>query len=410
MNLMNKRAYYYDSYTIQFDATVIERLIMDDHQAVVLDKTFFYPTSGGQPCDKGKINGTTVVDVQIRPADGAIVHMLKREIEGDHISGAIDWEHRFNHMQHHTGQHILSQAFVQVANAQTVGFHLSDASITIDLDRTLLSTDEIDAAEHLANQVVWQNRPVTVQEVSMEQARNLPLRKIPPAQDGKLRLVDIEDFDLTACGGTHVSQTGEVGLIKIIKQEKRGEKQRIEFRCGNRALNDYQQKQEAIARLTARLTTGITELDSAVERLQDDNKIARKQLKKQLSTISRLEANSFIEQASWIGETAIVARVFSDRDPGQVRALGSQLIRHDGVIALLGAVAERSHLIFSRSADAPGQMNTLLKTALEILGSNSGGGSTAFAQGVGPAIDGEQLKEAIDAAKKQLLEEIRSMG
>lgn len=407
---MNQRAYYFDSYTVQFEATVIERLLIDGQPIVVLENSFFYPTSGGQPCDLGKLSKAAVIDVLIRPEDGAVLHYLDRELAGDQVTATINWQRRFDHMQHHTGQHILSQAFIQVADAHTIGFHLSDASVTIDLDKRKLSVEDIVDVELLANEIVWQNRPVIAREVAMDEAKKLPLRKIPPTQNGKLRLIDIQDFDLTACGGTHVARTGEVGLIKVIKQERRGEKQRIEFRCGKRALGDYREKHAIVVDLTTRLTTGGSELDAAVERLQDENKQARRQLKKQQAELSRLEASNFINQASHVGETAIVMQVFSDRDPGQVKALSSQLIRHDNVIALLGVSGKRSHLIFGRSAGAPGQMNSLLRSALSVLGSNSGGGSDAFAQGVGPAADDQLVQRAVEVAKKELMEELNGIG
>jgi alanyl-tRNA synthetase len=407
---MNQRAYYFDSYTVQFEATVIERLLIDDQPVVVLDNTFFYPTSGGQPCDLGKLSEAAVIDVLIRPEDGAVLHYLDRELAGDQVTATINWQRRFDHMQHHTGQHILSQAFIQVADAHTIGFHLSDASVTIDLDKRKLSVDDIVDVELLANEIVWQNRPVIAREVAMDEARKLPLRKIPPTQNGNLRLIDIQDFDLTACGGTHVTRTGEVGLIKVIKQERRGEKQRIEFRCGNRALSDYKEKNRIVAELTTRLTTGASELDAAVERLQDENKQARRKLKKQQTDLSRLEASNFINQALHIGDLVIVTQVFSDRDPVQVKALSNQLIRHDDVIALLGVAGKHSHLIFSRSFNAPGQMNSLLRSALRVLGSNSGGGSDTFAQGVGPAVDAMIVQQAVEVAKKELIEELNGIG
>lgn len=407
---MNKRAYYLDSYTVRFDANVIERLSVDNHPAVVLDQTYFYPTSGGQPCDRGHISEAAVIDVLLRTEDGAVLHLLDRELEEDRAAALIDWERRFDHMQHHTGQHILSQAFIQVANANTIGFHLSNASVTIDLDKRQLTPDQIEEAELLANEIIWQNRPVNIRSVSMEEAQILALRKIPTTQNGELRLIDIEEFDLTACGGTHVAKTGEVGLVKIVKQEKRGDKQRIEFRCGYRALRDYRQKHGIVTELSAQMTTGGEELGTAVKRLQDENKQVKRQLKKQQAALSRLEANKLLDQGVLVGDTILVTHVYSDRDPDQVRALGSQLIRNDGVVALLGLAGKRVQLVFCRAASAPGDMSDLLTIALSNLGTHTGGGSKTFAQGVGPSADAALVQRAIDTAKNQFLEELDSMG
>src|SRR5829696_1341544 len=155
------RLYYDDAYTRDFTARIVERIEVDSHPAVILDQTYFYPTSGGQPNDTGLIGGVAVLDVMARKEDGAVVHVLAGEVEGETVACALDWVRRFDHMQHHTGQHILSQAFVQVARASTVGFHLSTDSITIDLDQTNVSDDAVTAVETLANDVVWANRPVT---------------------------------------------------------------------------------------------------------------------------------------------------------------------------------------------------------------------------------------------------------
>lgn len=400
------KAYFTDSYIRDFTAEVVEELVMDGHPAVVLEATYFYPMSGGQPADAGRINNINVLDVFMRAEDGAVVHLLERGLDSKLAHGQIDWSRRFDHMQQHTGQHILSQSFIQIAHADTVGFHLSDTSVTIDLQTDELSAEDIDKAERLANDLVWQNRAVNIREVSLEGAGKLRLRKIPPIQNGKLRLIDITDFDLTPCGGTHVARTGEVGLIKLIKQERRGDKQRIEFCCGQRALNIFKEDHEIISTLMSRLTTGSADLDAAVEKLQEENKLARRQLKEQQSELSRLEASVLVDEAVRDGRVKIIARTFSDRDQGQIRSLASELILHDGVIALLGLAGGRSHLIFGRSATARGDMASLLKKALQVLGSNSGGGNETFAQGVGHSANTELVQQAILSAKVQLIEEI----
>jgi alanyl-tRNA synthetase len=186
--------------------------------------------------------------------------------------------------------------------------------------------------EQLTNEIIWQNRPVKVRTVNAQEVQTLPLRKIPPVRDGKLRLIEIDDFDLTACGGTHVARTGEIGLLKIIKQERRGEKQRIEFRCGHRALTDFRQKHQIVTQLSTQLTTAAKELSTAVARLQEDNKQSRRQLKKQQVELDRLEAQQLLSQGERHGDTILVTHVFSGRDPGQVRALGSQLTRNEALL------------------------------------------------------------------------------
>ncbi|MEJ2753492.1 MAG: alanyl-tRNA editing protein, partial [Chloroflexota bacterium] len=201
--IMGERSYYTDSYTSEFPARVVETQQTEGAFAVVLDRSYFYPTSGGQPNDTGTIDGIPVIDVQVRKEDGAILHMVESLPQSEEVTAAIDWRRRFDHMQQHTGQHILSQAFIQTHGAQTIGFHLSDETATIDLDVNKIDQEAINKAEDLANRVVWQNRPVVVRWATRQEAERLPLRKIPENGGEKLRLIDIVNFDLTACGGTH---------------------------------------------------------------------------------------------------------------------------------------------------------------------------------------------------------------
>ncbi len=410
IQVMNERKYYQDSYTTTFKATVIEQLTHDEKPAVILDHTYFYPTSGGQPYDLGQLNEIHVIDVLVRPEDGAIIHVLEQELNSEQVSAQIDWPRRFDHMQHHTGQHILSQAFIRVAGAQTIGFHLSDSSVTIDLDKKALSMAEVEEAEQMANDIIWKNMPVKVLEVTPDEVLALPLRKIPPTNHGPLRLIDITDFDLTACGGTHVTNTAEVGLLKIVKQERRGEKQRIEFRCGNRALVDYELKHNVTNQLSSQLTTGTGELAQAVARLQDELKQARRKLKKQQNQLDNLEIQQLLEHGRKYDNLIIVSQVFSDRDPGQVRVLGSRLVRNEDTVALLGLTGERSQLLFSKAENVPGSMKEILLVGLQELGSQSGGGSDLFAQGVAPSATDTQIHQAINVAENLFLRKLGLIG
>jgi alanyl-tRNA synthetase len=404
--MTSQRLYYFDAYATRFRAEVTERVQQDDRFAVVLDKTYFYPTSGGQPADHGQINQLPVIDVSIREEDQAILHWIETgELDDDGVQAEINWARRFDHMQQHSGQHILSQAFIQTANAQTIGFHLGQDSVTIDLDVLELSSVQIAEAERLANEVIWQNRPIQALMVTPEEAASLPLRKMPPGHQGKLRLIDIQDFDLTACGGTHVSSTGAVGLLKVIKPERHRKQVRIEFRCGQRALHDYQIKNNIVNELTANLTTGQGEIVDALDRMRDELKQARRTIKRQQNKLLEIEAHDLIQDGESYGDITIVSHVFSERDPGQLRALGSQLTKPGGVVALLGVSSPKTQLLFSRSADAPGAMNQLLKCAMAVLGSDSGGGSARFAQGGGPDTSREHLVRAIAEAELLLREQ-----
>lgn len=382
------RAYYTDSYTLTFAAEIVAVETVDGRPAAILDRSFFYPTSGGQPHDTGTLategRVARVIDVLDDDTGDALRHVLDQALPPGPATAEIDRERRLDHMRHHTGQHILSQAFVRVAAAETVGFHLSPQSVTIDLDRADLTAGEIDAAESLANEIVLQNRPVDVRFVTVQEAAALSLRKTPPGRDGLLRLVDIADFDLNACGGTHVARTGEVGLIKVAGTERRGATTRVEFLCGGRALADYDRKQAVIRELGAALTTGAAELLPAVLKLQEENKGLRHELRQREAALLAHEAERLLDAAEPLGEARLVARVFVGRAPDELRRLATLLAEAGGTVALLAVAGERAQLIFCRSAGAPGAMDELIRPALAALGGR-GGGSAALAQGGGPA-------------------------
>lgn len=410
---MSERLYYLDADTTDFTAEIVATTHVDGRPAVVLNRTYFYPTSGGQPNDTGSINATAVVDVFIREADSAIVHVLAEELAPGPAACRIDRARRFDHMQHHTGQHILSQAFIRVADAHTVGFHLSDSTVTIDLDRAELDGHDINAAEALTNQIIWENRPVTVRILPFEEAQALALRKLPPTHNGELRLVDIADFDLTACGGTHVARTGSVGLLKIVKTEKRGDKLRVFFTCGGRALADYGGKNAVVGDLTALLTTGQDDLNTAVAKLQEDNKTTRRALKQAQTELLAYAADDLLQHAAVVGEVALITRVLELPDPGQLRALANRLVADGGNarrIALLALGGDRTHLLFCRTENAPGDMAGLLREALAMLESSAGGGRPSFAQGSAPAADAARIQQTLDASAARLLEQIATIG
>lgn len=407
---MTQRLYYTDAYTTKFTARVVARVRPSGQPAVILNQTLFYPTSGGQPYDTGTLSGVQVVDVFSRQEDNAIVHVLADELWSDGAQGEINWERRFDHMQQHSGQHMLSQAFIRAAGADTVSFHLGDESCTIDLNRIDLTAAQVEDAELLANRIIWENRPVMVYFVTPEKAAQLPVRKIPPVEGGQIRLIDIDQFDLTACGGTHVAHTGAVGLIKIVKLERRADQLRVEFRCGQRALRDYRQKNSMMNRLATELTVGYWEVDQAIARLREESKQARRLIKKQEAELLRYEADRLLAQSKSQGQTTVVSQVFTGRDVAEIRSLAGELAGRPGVVALLGLAGPSAQLIFTRNAAAPGEMNQLIKTALQVLGTASGGGSAVYAQGGGPPADSERVAQAIGRVEKLVLGMSKTLG
>lgn len=398
---MTELLYYLDSYTVQFRAHVVERLDVNGLMALILDRTYFYPTSGGQPHDLGLIDQIAVREVFVREEDGAVLHLVAEAPQEDDVQGTIDWSRRFDHMQQHSGQHILSQAFVRVADATTVGFHMGADSSTLDLDTSSLTEQDIREAEILANEVVWQNRPLMVRFVTYAEAQDMPLRKLPVAtRDGMLRLVAIDAFDLSACGGTHVSRTGEVGAIKVVKTERLGENSRVEFLCGGRALADYDHKHRILARLSNEMTTGYWEVENSISRLRDELKQANRRLRKQSEQLAQFEADNLIKNATRYGETLIIRQAFAERKPQDLRRLASQLTAHNGVIVLFGLAGDKTQLLFARSDDVAIPINDILTEVLPTLGEAAGGGSAKFAQGGGPSRTLEEVAETLITGEK----------
>lgn len=399
---MTERLYYNDSYATQFTARMIERLTLNDRPAVILDRTYFYPTSGGQPFDTGKINGVSVIDVQVRDEDGAVIHVLDAPLVDETVNGVVDWSRRFDHMQHHTGQHILTQAFVQVADAKTVGFHLSPDSVTIDVDKSGLSDSVVYEAEILANRIVQENRSVTARLREANDVEDVRIRRLPKhlLTEG-LRVIDIDGFDVTACGGTHVARTGEIGLIKVLKLEKRGDKTRIEFRCGGRALSDYQGKHRVITQLANDMNSRYEEVPDNVAKLRVELKAAQTALKETRELLIDYEVVKLLAEAPQHNGHKLIQVVYEGRDAAELKLLASRLTAQPGVVALLGSAGEKAQLVFARSSDLAYDMNALLKQAVATFGGR-GGGQAALAQGGGVPADAATLQSALNQTVQNL--------
>jgi len=411
---MTERLYYHDPYVTTFEAYVVKHIRADDRLAVVLDRTFFYPTSGGQPCDKGTINGVQVEDVSIREQDGAVLHLLADEIWNDQVHAEIDWPRRFDHMQQHTGQHILSAAFIKVAQAETIGFHLGAEVTTIDLNTKSLTPAQIEQVENLANEVIYTDRQVRSTILTPAQIAKLPpdarvygrhnqaLRGLAQT-GGPVRIVDVENFDLAACGGTHVRHTGEIGIIKIVKLESRGKGLRVEFRCGRRALVDYRLKNHLINQLANEFTVGHWEVYQAVDRLRHEAKLLRRKMRQADERLLEYEAQDLLRAAEFHDKFHIISAVFAERDRREINWLAKTLTSQPGAVVLFGLAGAKSHILFARAEDVDRDMRQLLKVALRVLGSTAGGGRPEMAQGGGPAADAKRVEQAVNRAKRLLL-------
>jgi len=378
---MTHRLYYTDSLLTTFEATVLS----SNHNNIVLDTTAFYPTSGGQPFDTGTLGGRAVLDV-IDGDDGVITHVLDAPLEqGAKVTGVIDWARRFDHMQQHTGQHILSAAFERTFGVRTESFHLGLASCTIDLAREV-SRAEIAMAEMVACDIVFDNRPVRVRFVSEAEAAALPLRK-DPTRTGTLRLVEIDDCDLSACGGTHVPATGRVGVIVVSGWERSKGGSRIEFVCGHRAVASHQRLRHIVSGLVKHLTVAPEEIGAAVERLQAESRANQKALRQLREAAAAQEAGALAAAAEDIGafRRAIVTR--AGWDLASLKILATAIAAHPGCVAVVMGDDTPVPVIVARAGDVSFDAAAWIKAVTTALGGRGGGRPELAQGGVAASVD-----------------------
>ena len=399
---MTERLYYEDSYLKEFKAKILKKVKIDNQPAVILDRSAFYPTSGGQPYDIGVIQDVPVVEV-VEDRD-EVIHILKKELKekiNSEVVGKIDWERRFDHMQQHLGQHILSGALMKLWSVETVSFHLGEEVCTLDIAKEKLTEEEAKKAEECANEIIFDNRPVKCYFMEGEEdLKRLNLRKVPE-KTGKIRIIEVEDFDLSACGGTHCRATGKVGMIKITKWEKRGKKIRLEFICGRRVWKDYFWKNEAIKNISNKLTIKDSELGEAIDRMFEERKEIRKELKEFKEKLQDYEARNLINRSS-LGDDRIkiINKVFEEDNFQEVRELVQKIINLDeSVVVLFGVKSEGAKILFACSRALKYDMNGLTRKAAKFI-EGQGGGAPNFAQAGGKKAEG--IHEALDFALTNL--------
>lgn len=381
---MTERLYYHDSFLLEFEARVLESVQREGKNAVVLDRTAFYPTSGGQVHDTGTItfDGREVAVTDVTDEeDGRILHFISEPVNiGSEVQGKVNEERRRNHIQQHSGQHVLSAAFIELFNVPTVSFHMGEESCTIDLQTSSLSAAQVQAAERRANQIVTEDRPVEIRFVLLEEARRLGLRKLPPKQTGTLRLIDIQEFDLTACGGTHVRSTGQIGSILLRKIEKVKQGIRVEFVCGLRAVSAARADFTALTDAAGLLSAHSRELSQHISKLVEEARAASKKEQKLLQELAELHAERMLRSHADV-PLKIFCSVFTDRSLAFTKLLAQKLTSGDtAVIALLACSVGQPALVFARSRRAQQDMGKLMKEVMVELGGR-GGGTAEMAQG-----------------------------
>jgi alanyl-tRNA synthetase len=394
---MTERLYYADPTLWEFSARIVARRDTKHGPAVRLDRTAFYPTSGGQPHDTGSLDAIPVLDVWDED-DGEVWHLLERQPERDAVQGVIDGGRRFDHMQQHSGQHLLSAAFVRLLDAPTVSFHLGAEDSSIDLDISQIGWDDAFRVERDVNRVIAENRPVEIHMVGESDLARFPLRR-PPKVSGTIRVIWIRDYDASACGGTHVRQTGAVGLLKIVRLERYKGGMRVGFRCGARALAHYQQAWAGLQGVSADLSVHPDEVRETVARLQTDLKDTRRELKAARGTLMAVEAGQLWAETPATDGVRRVVALFEDRGLDQISAMVSHLVDRPRTLTLL-AVSEAKgiRLVCARSGDLPDvDAAALLRRVTEPLGGR-GGGTADRAQGGAPAQPAERILQAMQMA------------
>jgi alanyl-tRNA synthetase len=402
---MTDRLYYHDSFLYDFDAEVSE-VVESPRPALVLDRTAFYPTSGGQIFDTGTI---TAADTKLKVTEvadaenGRVVHYLEAPVKdlkpGTRVRGQIDTTRRRDHMQQHSGQHVLSAAFVRLYNLPTVSFHMADDYCSIDLDAPALTKEQIESAERLANEIVLENRAVDIRFVTREEAGKLGLRKLPPAEHDELRLIDIRDFDLCACGGTHVAQTGQIASVLLRKVEKVRQGYRIEFVAGQRAVATARRDFTTLTETAARFSAHIYDVPLQARKSLDEIKSLRKQREQSQEELAAAQAAALLAETSEANGRKLVVRTFADRELAFIKLLAQKLTRlAPNAIALLATTSPQPSLVFAQSPSQPNDMGALLKETMSKLGGR-GGGSKDMAQGGAPKSDGLEAALADAAAR-----------
>jgi alanyl-tRNA synthetase len=426
---MTDRLYYHDSFLYNFDGTVRE-VTETPRPALVLDRTAFYPTSGGQIFDTGWIvpvddsdparSSYVESDTRYRVTevadreDGKVVHYIDavRDIKpGTRIRGLIDPARRLDHMQQHSGQHVLSAAFVRLHNLHTVSFHMADDYCSIDLDTPTLTKEQVESAEKLANDIVFEDCGVEIRFVTHDEAAKLGLRKVPVADRDELRIIDIHDWDVSACGGTHVKQTGQIGCILLRKTERVRQGWRVEFVAGQRAVATARRDFATLTDAAALFSAHIYDVPQHAQKALEEIRSLRKQREQSQEELAEAQAAALLAETPEANGRRVILRTFSDRELNFLKLLAQKITRlSPNAVALLATTSPQPSLVFARSssgssASGPSaqalDMGALMKETMAKLGGR-GGGSKDMAQGGIAQITPESLAATLEAVRKTL--------
>ncbi len=391
---MTKKIYLENPYLRDLNANIIKKEYIDNKFHITLDRTIFYPhMCGGQPKDEGTINGLEVLNVYQK--DNKIIHVVKNDIINKEVTLSINWNTRFDHMQQHTGQHILSVAFTKLFNANTVGFHLGKDYVYIDVTIPNLTKDNCNKIEKFANKIIFSNFDIKNYFLGRDKISKLPLSKKPPTTSN-IRIVEINGIDFCPCAGTHCRSTGEVGLIKIRKWEKYKGNIRVEFVSGNRALEDYIWKNNYINDISNILSVKDKDCLESFKSFYENNKLIQKETKLLHEQINYLKAEKLLNDSLQYENLNIISKIFDDEKFKDIRHMTSLITEEQNNITIFGLIEEnKCKLIIGKSSNIKLNIKEIFDSVIDII-DGTGGGNTQIVQGGGNSP--ENLKKCIDKA------------
>ncbi len=380
---------------LEFEAKVVHKTRADKGQIdVILEKTYFYPTGGGQAHDTGILGEAQVVDV-FKDKVGQVVHRLDRDISGSIVPAKIDYDRRLGHMQHHSAQHILSRSLEAWLRLETLSVKISaDTPSTLDVPLADLTQAELERVERFANGIIFENRPIKSYFITDEQIHTVPFRR-PPTVKGQIRVVEVDSFDYSACGGTHCPTTGMIGLVKILKTESKNKKLRLHFVAGNQALHYFQHCHHIVTEISRNLSTAPDEVANLVHQQTEQLRLAQREVERLRGEILSLEAQQLLERAEKFGAYRLILTTFEDRSFNELRQLAKLLREEEDVIAVLaGYDGQKLSVIVSCADNTNVRAKELLAKQLARIG-GKGGGDNKMAQGGGQATE-KQIETFFD--------------
>jgi alanyl-tRNA synthetase len=409
---MNTQLLYLDDVTtLEFQAIVRQQIILPDGRTgVILDRTYFYPTGGGQEYDTGTLGEAHVQEVlkdESQPGQVEVIHILSGSLSNGPVTGKIDAERRLRHMQHHTAQHLLSQCFIHLFEIESISSNINGYTpSTLDLGVPALKREQLDEIEDLANRIIFETRPVRTYFVTPEQLKKLPLRK-PPKVSEDIRIVEIEGYDYTPCGGTHCISTGQIGMVKIIKAEKQGDLTRISFIAGLQALQYFREYQETVLSIAGQMSIHPHETASSVQRQGEQLKNAQREVQALRQERIGFEARELAEASQEFGGCRGVIAAFENRPIPELRILAEKMKSISGLVAVLSSHDGQKISLVVTCAEDTGLAARDLLAKLLIASGGRGGGDRQIAQGGGAATL-DQFRQFPEDARSVLLEITRS--